>query len=432
MSTMFQLGPGLGNREWDAGGGQAHHQRAPSADLMRGQMPTVPSLRAALDEAGQRSAQNQQILLEAGERGQRLLEEKLMLADRLEVCSHEMRESIAWQQNFDRSCHRACVDHNNDPGCHDSSNLQKQLSAQRVEIQLLKQQNLMLAEELEERESALASEIQSIGDAAHSKAALQREEARCQTRMIAAEVKEAAAHATRSKEMYAAERAAMEREVEEARHRTANVLSTLGQRLTDVRIRNADLWDKLATERELCRVQTLPLQEEVEGLRAELKQEQGSERARELLGIHLESTAAALHHWTTQTCLNYDCNSAGRHLSNKLAHVPMNVLRSSDPSRDENSSNIDAESETWDGLSDFTTSSRESQVKQREQRQRVRSRNSFVPVEQFVNIAEERQVDTVDETQGAPQPESSWATLFELVGDTLLKIDEMVQHDNTE
>eukprot|EP00929_Paragymnodinium_shiwhaense_P122580 TRINITY_DN9544_c0_g1_i1.p1 TRINITY_DN9544_c0_g1~~TRINITY_DN9544_c0_g1_i1.p1 ORF type:complete len:484 (+),score=156.18 TRINITY_DN9544_c0_g1_i1:98-1549(+) len=305
-------------------------------DLMKGRTLTLGGLRAALDEARWRSEKNKQALREAGEYGQRLLQEEASLRSALADVQRavaEAAEAVALQRReSEMSKSFSCLsarssngrnslvsspksdgdglsdsdgDGQSDVSSDDSggapcigfgmaaktlktmktmkSRAVHVADARRSEIEHLKEKNEAMEEELEERERRLL-EITAAstaggpvgeGDASgatFAQAAEDDEQTRQQVAKLRAEVRELRAATSHAEEISERQRMQLRRELDEARLTASTMLKALDAELTAATKQNERLQKQIEEAREMQAAQTAPLYSAIEQLRSELEE----------------------------------------------------------------------------------------------------------------------------------------------------------------
>lgn len=287
--------------------------RAPpgAVDLMRGRRHSVAGLRAALDEAQLRSLQNQKVLREAGERGQKLLSDEAALRQRLEECRSELRSGglHAWLDEDDGEDGLSARTAGGSLAS--TSTVSSPLPARgsalgglpagaphrlhpalQAEKQHLLEQNMLLTEELEEQERELASRPSRCGDPP-----LEEERvlagARCAE--LAGEIDGETARAAAAERKRAQEHEALLQELSHAQSQACSMLGSLERQLEGAQARNASLRSELEGERALRNERAAGHREAVERLQSELGELQRGSEATEREVLQLEQRLAAQH-----------------------------------------------------------------------------------------------------------------------------------------
>jgi len=358
---------------------------------MRGRRHSAAGLRAALDEAQLRSLQHQRLLREAGERGQVLLGEELALRRRLQECRSEL-QAWSWRAGAEGAelggedaplrtdASPAYASTASDSSSPPLGSALRQSLALRTEKRRLLQQNLLLAEELEEQEREWAT--QQCGDPP-------LEEERLLARVRSAEIADAVDGASCAERKRNQVHEALARELSEVQLQVCSMLGAPKRQLDAAHARNETLLSELHNERALRAESSSARHEAIERLRTELAEMRRSCEAagEELLELQRRLTAPefgqVLGMVEPGSIAVPSAPSAEAELLGSewrsAAEVPRCGLEGVRP-RDSSSS---AASETWDGFSlsevDFGSVSGVSvgrRTSGREDRRRLRARTT--------------------------------------------------------
>mmetsp|Transcript_40731 Transcript_40731/g.75716 ORF Transcript_40731/g.75716 Transcript_40731/m.75716 type:complete len:571 (-) Transcript_40731:66-1778(-) len=330
-------------------------------------------LRAAVEEAQERSAKNRNFLLEAGERGQELLQEEAALECRLEECHEELADNAHGRHDPEGGAEWAGhaewppslgVGGGPEWALSTSSSstavrhARKQLHWQQAEMQRIREQNELLEEELEEREQA----IKRRADAAHSRrrtgASKQSEQERNNQEVfqhvsvLTSEVAEASASVGHVSDTCNRERAELERELAEVQRQTSSMRSVLERHIEAAQERNAEMQTELQSARALRVERSLPLRNAINGLRQELQDARSTseEAEKELNEARREVATAEAEAEQRQTLRPTAKSLEGLAVTLQLptSALDASLRHSSDTSSSEESD----VSEYWDGHAD--------------------------------------------------------------------------------